>query len=177
MSDDPSEVVISDQDIATAKSHIKDAIESVIKAKGHISGMDWLDEGRHTICVEIERDGEYIDSDEATLVIYSDRTFEIVDEEGDYVVRIYKEDYSFDCYDDTIYRLPESEVDKKTILKEIVCSDKTDLLRKWAKKLEEYEGFTYCVKDLARDEIIVGGVYDPSDDEIIEEYDFREEKI
>lgn len=75
MNDDPCEVMITNQDLTKAKSLIHDAVQKVIDSTGIISGMKWLDAGTHTICVEITKDGEYVDSDEATLIVNEDRTY------------------------------------------------------------------------------------------------------
>ena len=43
-----------------------------------------------------------------------------------------------------------------------------ELLKKWELHAEKYEGETYSVWD--GNQIILGGAYDPDDDEIIREY-------
>ena len=85
-----------------------------------------------------------------------------------YVIRVYK---SFGKYDDDIYMLPESEVSAKDILVERWASTIQEIIKEWHILIYKYEGFTYCVKDVEHDSVIIGGVFDPDDIECLEEYE------
>ncbi len=87
-----------------------------------------------------------------------------------YVIRIYTKDYSFSNYDDSIYEVPEKEVNFKDILLQNYTNTIQELLFFWNKLIKDYEGYTYCVKDVIDEVIIVGGIFDPSGKEIINEY-------
>lgn len=87
-----------------------------------------------------------------------------------YIIRIYKEKYCRENYDDNIYRMPEAEVDKNDIRVEKTAKSKKALITLWEKMLETHEGDTYVIKDLESDAIITGGAFDPGDIEFIEEY-------
>lgn len=87
-----------------------------------------------------------------------------------YVIRIYKMKYSFDKYDDTIYQTSESLVDYKDILVERAARTMGRMLAIWYKLFDKYEGYTYCIKDLIMGEVVLGGIMDPGDDDIIKEY-------
>ena len=86
-----------------------------------------------------------------------------------YVIRIYKLKFSFDRYDDEIYRLPESRFCYDDIIVERVTDSIGRMRDVWRTILEKYEGYTYCIKDMSTDTILVGGVMDPGDDEFIGE--------
>ena len=89
---------------------------------------------------------------------------------GMFAIRVYKECYSFDNYDDFIYRHNESDVNFGDLMvNEVYCSENR-LVDGWRRLLTDWEGWTYCVKDLINDEVITGGVFDPSDIEYIEGY-------
>lgn len=47
------------------------------------------------------------------------------------------------------------------------ADDKKELLKKWRKLLKNYEGYGYTIYQ--SDHCIVGGAFDPSDDDIINE--------
>jgi hypothetical protein len=87
-----------------------------------------------------------------------------------YAIRVYKAKYSFDRYDDYIYMLPESKVDTNDILVERWADTIEELIKKWYVLVDKYEGYTYCVKDVEHDSVIIGGVFDPGDVECLEEY-------
>lgn len=87
-----------------------------------------------------------------------------------YVIRVYKLKYSFDKYDDNIYLVPESDVDENDILIENWASTIERIIKRWNILIRKYEGYTYCVKDVEQDEILVGGVFDPSDIDYLDEY-------
>ena len=84
-----------------------------------------------------------------------------------YVIRVYKAKYSFDKYDDYIYMLPEAEVDSKDILVERWSNAKDELIKKWNILINKYEGYTYCVKDVENDQVLIGGVFDPGDEDYL----------
>lgn len=46
---------------------------------------------------------------------------------------------------------------------------KEELLKIWTGLLKIYEGYAYTIYDIEHDRCIVGGAFDPSDDEIISE--------
>ena len=87
-----------------------------------------------------------------------------------YVVRVYTENYSFENYSDNIYLTPEKDVRKSDILAEETANTEDNLLVVWMKLLKKYAGYTYCVKDLLNDGLIIAGVYDPGDFECIKDY-------
>lgn len=84
-----------------------------------------------------------------------------------YAIRVYKAKYSFDKYDDYIYMLPESEVNAKDILVERWANTKGELINEWDILINKYEGFTYCVKDVENDQVLIGGVFDPGDEDYL----------
>lgn len=80
-----------------------------------------------------------------------------------YSIRVYKEQYSFDNYNDSIYQCKESEVNFEDIrISEGFCSG-TRLLEGWKRLLDAWEGWTYCVKDVVNDKVVIGGIFDPTD--------------
>lgn len=88
-----------------------------------------------------------------------------------YRILVWNKNYSFDNYDDNIYRKPDEKIDYMSEIETWTAEKGIDDLKfAWEKMLGSYEGFTYCVKDMVDDHIIVGGVFDPNDWEIIEEY-------
>ena len=87
-----------------------------------------------------------------------------------YAIRIFKTEYCFEHYSDSIYRHAEKDVCKDDIQIEKTANTKDYLIELWYDLLKEYEGWTYCIKNVVDDEIITGGVFDPSDIEYIEEY-------
>ena len=84
-----------------------------------------------------------------------------------YAIRVYKAKYSFDKYDDYIYMLPESEVNAKDILVERWADTVIELIKEWNILINKYEGFTYCVKDVENDQVLIGGVFDPGDEDYL----------
>lgn len=95
---------------------------------------------------------------------------------GRFVIRVFKAKYGFDNYDDSLYRELEREVEVKDprVREERFANDEKSLLKQWKSMLRLYEGYTYVVKDLCapdnQEHILTGGVFDPSDDEYIQEY-------
>ena len=87
-----------------------------------------------------------------------------------YAIRIYKMKYSFENYDDYIYKAQEDSVNTDDILLERRADNKDKLISEWNTLFYKYEGFTYCVKDIDNDMVITGGVFDPVDIEYIEDY-------
>ena len=87
-----------------------------------------------------------------------------------YVIRVYRTKYGFERYDDNIYREKEKNVNPKDVLFQRITESRTELLLTWKLLLKKYEGYTYCVKNANNDDVITGGIYDPNDDEYIEEY-------
>lgn len=81
-----------------------------------------------------------------------------------YVLRVYDRSLP---YDDDIYR---SEENNDKIEVQFEADTLPDMLEIWYKQLEEYEGCTYCIKDMENNTLIVGGAYDPNDDDIIKEH-------
>jgi len=51
-----------------------------------------------------------------------------------------------------------------------LASTKKELLKAWSMLLKQYEGWAYTVFDIANNNCLVGGVFDPWDEEIIKEY-------
>jgi hypothetical protein len=88
-----------------------------------------------------------------------------------YAIRVYKAKYSFDKYDDYIYMVPEVDVDANDILVESWADTIQEVIKEWNILIDKYEGFTYCVKDVYNDEVLIGGVFDPGDIEYLEEYE------
>lgn len=91
-----------------------------------------------------------------------------------YLIRIFtdesqEQDGEF-VYDDEIYRTDEASVPLQAVLLEARVNTAETLIELWQHLLAEYEGCTYCVKDLPLDKLITGGVYDPSDIDYINEY-------
>lgn len=88
-----------------------------------------------------------------------------------YKIIVWNENYSFGNYDDDIYRKRDDDIDYMHELKMWSMSPGNNELKfLWEKYLKEYEGYTYCVRDTLDDHIIVGGVFDPGDWEIISDY-------
>ncbi len=87
-----------------------------------------------------------------------------------YVVRVYTEDYSFENYDDYIYRADEKDVNANDVKVQKSANSKEELTTLWQQMLVAWEGYTYSVKDVINDEIIIGGVFDPNDIDYINEY-------
>lgn len=87
-----------------------------------------------------------------------------------YAIRVYKAKYSFDRYDDYIYMLPEAEVDTNDVLVERWADTIEEIIKQWYILINKYEGYTYCVKDVGDDSVIIGGVFDPGDVDCLEEY-------
>lgn len=87
-----------------------------------------------------------------------------------YVVRVYTEDYSFENYDDYIYRADEKNVNTNDVKVQKSANSKEELTALWQQMLETWEGYTYSVKNVIEDEIIIGGVFDPNDIDYINEY-------
>ena len=88
-----------------------------------------------------------------------------------YRIIVWNENYSFENYDDLVYRKPHAEIDYLNTVKAWTeAKDKTSLIELWKKFLKTYEGYTYCIRDMSDDHIMVGGVYDPNDIDIIEDY-------
>lgn len=91
--------------------------------------------------------------------------------ECEYKILVWNEKYSFENYDDEIFRRRDDDIDYKKELKMWSMSPGNNELKfLWEKMLESYEGYTYCVRDMFDDHIIVGGVFDPGDWEIISDY-------
>lgn len=89
---------------------------------------------------------------------------------GRYVIRIYKMKYCFDNYDDNIYRVSDRDVNPDDVRITRYADDQQELLRVWKELLKKYEGYTYAIWDTKQDCIITGGVFDPSDDDWINDY-------
>ena len=87
-----------------------------------------------------------------------------------YAIRVYDGRYGFSNYDDYVYTLPEAQVNKSDIMVERFAETKADIIKHWSTLISKYEGFTYCVKDIEKDHVIVGGVFDPDDIEVLENY-------
>lgn len=88
-----------------------------------------------------------------------------------YKILVWNENYSFGNYDDNVYCKPDKDIDYASEIKVwTVAQGIYELKFEWEKMLKSYEGFTYCVRDRLGDLVIVGGVFDPGDWEIIEEY-------
>ena len=86
-----------------------------------------------------------------------------------YALRVYIPSYCFERYDDGIYTVEEAKVNRKDILRERTADTLKGIIAVWHELLEEYVGYTYCVKDVDADQVLVGGVYDPDDVEVLEE--------
>lgn len=97
-----------------------------------------------------------------------------------YALIVYKAKYGWDNYTDNIYRSGEYDTKEHTVLIRETNSFKT-LMKMWETHLKHYEGYTYCVRDRGHmaliqdpiDNLIVGGVYDPNDEEnLLDHYKF-----
>ena len=86
-----------------------------------------------------------------------------------YALRVYISSYCFERYDDGIYTVEESKVNRKDILAERTADTLEGIVAVWHELLDEYVGYTYCVKDVFEDTVLIGGVYDPDDVEVLEE--------
>ena len=80
---------------------------------------------------------------------------------GRYEIRIYNERFNMD---------PNYYTGNEDIKLSVWCGIPKELKRKWEELLDENEGETYSICDHTANDIIVGGAYDPSDYEIIDEY-------
>ena len=88
-----------------------------------------------------------------------------------YRIIIWNENYSFENYDDHIYRKPHAEINYSTEIKTWTeVKNKKALKEMWQELLRTYEGYTYCVRDMENDHNMVGGVYDPNDIDVINDY-------
>lgn len=98
-----------------------------------------------------------------------------------YLIRIFtdesqEQDGEF-VYDDEIYRTDEASVPLQAVLLEARVNTAETLIELWQHLLVNYEGYTYCVKNIGKNVIITGGVFDPSDIDYINEYFEQEEKL
>lgn len=92
-----------------------------------------------------------------------------------YVLRIYGSQYSYTNYDDNIYRMKEHDINKNDIDIEVFCDDYDDITNAFNENIEIFSGATFCVKDLEKDFIIVGGMMHIDDIVVIQKY-FNQEK-
>ena len=87
-----------------------------------------------------------------------------------YVFRIYSSQYSYANYDDNIYRMKETSVNKNDIDSEVFCDNLQEIETAFDENIEIFAGATYCIKDLDKDYIIIGGIMDASDKHVIQNY-------
>lgn len=89
---------------------------------------------------------------------------------------VYKAKYGWDNYSDNIYLSGKYDTKEDTVLMRETNSFQT-LMKMWHTNLKHYVGYTYCVRDRGHmalnqdpvDNLLVGGVYDYDDEEIIRE--------
>lgn len=73
-----------------------------------------------------------------------------------YVIRIYRSGKR----DNTVFL---SEYNNDKIILQRGSNTRMGILAQWRKLVKAYEGYTYCVKDMLQDKIIVGGILEPGD--------------
>lgn len=87
-----------------------------------------------------------------------------------YVFRIYRSEYSYSNYDDNIWRMKESSVNKNDIDVEVYCDDYNEIEKAFCDNIEIFTGATFCLKDTDTDKIITGGKLEPTDIVMIKQY-------
>lgn len=84
-----------------------------------------------------------------------------------YQIRIYDEYEKYGGYDDGIYYPNRDKEDVDCLVYLETASTKKEIIKIWNKLIKKYEGWTYCIREDG--DVIVGGIFDPNDIEILEE--------
>ena len=104
-----------------------------------------------------------------------------------FVFRVFNEDFSFDNYNDVIYRTSENEINPKFLKAEyrIYSGVRSTLEDIWNAMYNQYTGYTYCMKEIIEtkpDEygkyteppvieiLFTGGILDPNDIDNLNDY-------
>ncbi len=89
---------------------------------------------------------------------------------GNYAFRIYNAEHSWANRDDNIFWEREDCVDSRDLSVDDYATCKDEIIDLFNEHIEIFEGATYCIKDTDSDEVIVGGVFDRQDIDLINKY-------
>lgn len=94
-----------------------------------------------------------------------------------FVIRIFDDEYmdenqaidEFYFNTNTKKPLEENEINIDTVLCECRC-DETRVLRMYCNMIDHYDGHVHMVRDLTNNELIVGGILEPGDVDVLRDY-------